>query len=419
MSRQAELLAKIAPNLAAFPHGKIGVAVSGGGDSVALLRLLHAWAGRELFVASVDHGLRDGSAAEAAAVAALCATLNLPHEVLEWHGWAGQGNLQDSAREARISLLGDWARRLGLDAVAMGHTADDQAETFLMRLARGSGVDGLAAMQPQRLRDGLVWLRPLLGISRGDLRDYLTEIDQSWIEDPSNEDEKYTRIRLRNSEAERAALGLSADVLAATAAQMARARVALDYATRQLAEAVAMAGAMGMISLRRHDFAAAPEELRLRLLAGAIGWIGGAHYRPRLESLTAFDAHICQPDAPGRCLGGVQTLTEGDSVMLMRELAACPTETLSADSEGIIWDNRWHLHGDLQAGDEIAPLGAAGLAGCSDWRELGWPRAALMATPGQWRDGRLIAAPMVVMQPKLRCALVGGSKGFYEALISR
>jgi len=419
MSLEAALLVQIAPYLSKFPNGKIGVAVSGGGDSMALLRLLHKWEQREIVVASVDHGLRATAADEAQSVATLCATLGITHEVLEWRGWDKQGNLQDAARQARYGLLGDWATARGLAGVALGHTADDQAETFLMRLARGSGVDGLAAMQAQRQHNSLVWLRPMLGINRADLRLYLAEIGQSWIDDPSNDDSQFTRIRLRKSAGMLADLGLGPDVLTATATQMARARTALEYATRQLAETVAMAGSIGMLSLRRHDYSAAPDELRLRLLAGAIGWINGAPYRPRLDSLTALDTHICQPDAPGRCLGGVQTQAEGENVLLMRELAACATTVLAEGCEGMIWDRRWQLLGDLRAGDEIGPLGAAGLAGCSDWRESGWPRAALMATPGQWRNGRLIAAPMVVLQPNLRCALVGSSKGFYEALITR
>ena len=216
-----------------------------------------------------------------------------------------------------------------------------------------------------------------------------------------------------------AELGLTRDVLNATASQMNRARTALDAATRHLAENVALASAIGMITLTRHSYAAAPEELRLRLLAGALGWIGGAVYRPRLESLCALDAEMTKHEAGGRCLQGVQFVPDGAHMILVRETAACESLSLEKDAETLLWDGRWRLRGDLRAGDDIAPLGAAGLAQCSDWRETGWPRAALMATPGQWRDGRLIAAPMVVNLGKLRCSLEGGAKGYYEALITR
>ena len=148
--------------------GPLGVAVSGGGDSVALLLMLATVArGRPLAAVTVDHGLRPESGDEAAAVEALCAARGIPHATLRWNGWDGAGNLQDRARQARRTLIGAWARANGIGAVALGHTLDDQAETFLMRLARGSGVDGLSGMAPATRAEGVLWLRPLLGRASG------------------------------------------------------------------------------------------------------------------------------------------------------------------------------------------------------------------------------------------------------------
>ena len=150
--------------------GTLGVAVSGGSDSVALLLLVRAWAavsGREIAAVTVDHGLRAGSAGEAADVAALCARIDVAHDVLNWRGWDGRGNLQDHARRARRDLIADWAQERGIATVALGHTLDDQAETVVMRLARGSGVDGLAAMAVVSQAACVVWLRPLLGLGNG------------------------------------------------------------------------------------------------------------------------------------------------------------------------------------------------------------------------------------------------------------
>ncbi|MEX0969022.1 MAG: tRNA lysidine(34) synthetase TilS [Paracoccaceae bacterium] len=419
MSDVADLLAVITPEFDSLPQGPLGVAVSGGGDSLALLHLLHSWGKRPLLAVTVDHGLRPAAVSEAAQVAAVCDSLGIAHTVLRWRNWNGQGNLQDAARRARQQLIAAWAGEAGISAVALGHTADDQAETFLMRLARGSGVDGLAAMGSARQHGALTWLRPLLRAERATLRAYLQDIGQSWADDPSNDDPQFTRIRMRRAAPQLAELGLDKDVLTATAAQMRRARIALDFATRQLAENVALASAIGMITLNRHDYGTAPEELRLRLLSGALGWIGGAEYRPRLDSLSALDAQISKHDATGRCLQGVQIIPEGETVLMVRETAACDSLTLTEDTDTLLWDGRWRFFGDLRAGDEIAPLGAAGLTKCSDWRDSGWPRAALMATPGHWRDGRLIAAPMVVNLGNLRCSLEGGAKAFYEALITR
>jgi len=185
-----------AAGIAALPPGPLGVAISGGGDSTALLLLLHA-ARRAVLAVTVDHGLRPESAAEAAAVGALCAARGIPHDTLVWAEGPESGNLQARARQARRRLIADWARGRGIGDVALGHTLDDQAETVLLRLARGSGVDGLAAMAAVAEGDGVRWHRPLLGIGRGALRDWLRGEGVAWIDDPSNEDPRFDRVRVR------------------------------------------------------------------------------------------------------------------------------------------------------------------------------------------------------------------------------
>ena len=287
----AGLAAAVAASVAAAPPGPIGVAVSGGGDSVALLLLLHRHGGRPLAAVTIDHGLRPESAGEAAAVAALCARLGVPHAVRRWDG-AGAGNLQMRAREARRALIADWAREAGVGTVALGHTLDDQAETFLLRLARGSGVDGLAAMAPVAVFDGIVWLRPLLGARRAALRSWLAAEGVGWADDPGNDDPRFDRVRARAALPLLAPLGLGAERLAATAAAMARARAALEAATTELARSSLTAGAAGDVELAADALAGAPAELALRLLAGALCWVSGARYRPRLARLEAALAAV-------------------------------------------------------------------------------------------------------------------------------
>jgi tRNA(Ile)-lysidine synthase len=375
--------------MAAAPGGPVGVAVSGGGDSTALLLLLRDLAvaeGRRVEAATVDHGLRAGSAGEAEAVAGLCARLGVAHATLRWQGWDRRGNLQAAARDGRRALLVGWARERGLAAVALGHTLDDQAETFLLRLARGSGVDGLAAMTAQTRVEGVVWLRPLLAVRRAALREWLAEQGVPWAEDPSNADPAFDRVRARAALGPLAGLGLGAERLAETAVRMARARAALDAATSELAAACLEVGAAGDVAIDPEPFARAPEELRLRLTAGALVWVAGARVRPRMETTETAAAAIATRQ--GLTAHGCVLRPWRGRVAIRRE----PARVGAPVPTGRIWDGRWEV-----AGGEgmVGGLGAAGLAARPGWRESGLAREALLTTPGLWRGGGLVAAPVL------------------------
>ena len=397
----AALAEALDPVLSAAPAGELGIAVSGGGDSMALLLLAHDWAlarGRPVAVVTVDHGLRAAAAAEAEGVARFCAALGIPHETLRWTGWDGRGNLQDAARRARRRLIAAWARGRGLGAVALGHTLDDQAETFLLRLARGSGVDGLAAMAEVAEAEGVLWLRPMLGLRREALRRLLRGAGIRWVEDPGNADPAFDRVRARAALEPLEALGIGPERLAATAAAMRRARVALDRMTADLAARCLVAGPAGDATLDPAALAGATEEARLRLLAGALCWVSGAPYRPRLARLRTALAAIEQ----GRLGAGVTlhgcvlrptTGAAAGGVAIRREPArvAPPVEP---GPDG--WDGRWRFEGPLPAdpGVRIGALGAAGLARLPRWRARGLPREALLTTPAVWHGDTLLAAPI-------------------------
>lgn len=407
--RFAAVMAVLLP--ASLPQ-RLGLAVSGGSDSLALMALAADWAAPRsvaLTVFSVDHGLRLEAASEVAAVGAAARASGLGFEPLQWNGWDGQGNLQNAAREARRALIARRATDLGIAHIALGHTRDDQAETLLLRLARGSGVDGLAAMAGRRETGPVTWLRPLLDITRAELRAELTRRGIGWTEDPSNDDTRFDRVRARRIMAALAPLGVSADRLAQTAAHMGRARAALEDATDELSAATTRLEA-GDLVIARPEWLAAPQELRDRLLASGLCFVSGQPYRPRYVALV--DAIDAVKRGRRTVLHGCLLLPDDDELRLTREPAAVCDHRVPASE---IWDGRWQMIGPASPGLEIAALGEAGLAQCPKWRERAVPHAGLPATPALWHGDRLVAAPFAGWPNGWTARLVSGRDTFRKA----
>ena len=268
------------------------IAVSGGPDSLALLHMATAWAANHprigLFAATVDHGLRAESAGEARVVADHCASLGVPHAVLRWEGAKPKSRLQERAREARYALLFQEARRCGARVVLTAHHADDQAETILFRLARGSGIAGLAGMSAVTKVHGAALVRPLLDIPKAALVAYCRKHGLAAIDDPSNRDVKYARARLRTLTPLLAAEGLDAAAFSRLARRMRRAEEALRAETARLLEHLGDGPAYPGAPLLD-----APAEIALRalgaLFARAQGPDGSA---PGLDKLEAIEAKL-------------------------------------------------------------------------------------------------------------------------------
>lgn len=266
----AELVDRFRRALAPFAGSgtKLGLAVSGGPDSVAMLLLAAAARPREIEVATVDHALRPEARVEAEAVVALCEKLGVPHSILtaEWKEKPKTG-LQAKARQERYRLLGEWARERGIGIILVGHHADDQAETFLMRLKRGAGVKGLAGMRRMTgspVGGRMAIVRPLLGWRRAELEQVCADAGVAPAADPSNEDEQFERVRVR--EALGSADWLDAAAIARSARNIAQADAALHYATTQeWLRAVANAG--GAIVYTPDN---APPEIRRRVARRAV-----------------------------------------------------------------------------------------------------------------------------------------------------
>lgn len=258
-------------------YDRILLGVSGGPDSTALLILARAWRyglleGPSFLVATVDHGLRPESAAEAVAVGRLCERLGLAHVVLPWRGPKPRSGIQEAARNERHALLRAFAREKGVDALALAHTLDDQAETVLFRLCRGSGIGGLAAMRAVSERSGLAVLRPFLNVPKARLVATLDASGTPYVRDPSNTDPKYARPRLRSLAPVLEGEGLDAARLALLARRAARADAALELAVEAAQSKVGLGRCTlsGEIRLDRVQFLALPEEIGLRLLVRAL-----------------------------------------------------------------------------------------------------------------------------------------------------
>lgn len=276
------------------------VAVSGGGDSLALMVLLSEWARAGAkpspVVLSVDHGLRPGSARDAKAVLAAAKAAGLEAHALKWTGPKPKSDIEAAARMARYRLMGAWCRRHRVPALYLAHTREDQAETFLLRLARGTGLDGLAAMQavapfPLPGFGDLVLARPLLGMARRDLREFLEGRGLAWSEDPMNDDPRFARVRLRALWPALEAEGLTPARIADAAAHLARARAALEAAVSEVLASHARFD-KACATLDAAAFGNTPEEVGLRVLAAVLGRVSGAAYRPRFERLKRLYAAI-------------------------------------------------------------------------------------------------------------------------------
>ena len=258
------------------------VAVSGGPDSLALLLLARAAHPGQFSALTVDHGLRAEAAAEAAMLADVCTGLGVPHATLRWEGAKPIANIQAEARTARYALMGEWCAAHGVPWLLTGHHADDQAETLLMRLARGSGSAGLAAIRSARpLRPAVTILRPLLAVRRDDLRAVVDAAGLEPVDDPANRSPAYDRTAARALLA--ATPWLDADRLAAAAANLADAEAALAWA----ADLAWESRVRTLDEMLEVDATGLPRELRRRLAARALETLGATPPGPEIDRMLA------------------------------------------------------------------------------------------------------------------------------------
>lgn len=277
-----------------FSGQKLAVAVSGGVDSVCLLCWLDE-IGAHPIALHVNHGLRPAAGTEAAYVRDLCAARGIECHILNWTGEKPATGIEAAARTARYKLMTDFCRENGVAALLVAHQADDQIETFLMNLGRGSGLTGLAAMRPVTMRDGVKIVRPLLGVWRRELREYCDRNRIKYFSDEMNDDERYTRVRIRKNRYLMAdKLGISDERILLAIQNLGRVRDAIET---NVADMVARVTQNNRAVFPDSFLFDQDDDIRLKFIGTLIQKIGGDNYQPRLNSLErALDnlGHDCQ-----------------------------------------------------------------------------------------------------------------------------
>jgi tRNA(Ile)-lysidine synthase len=406
--RPEELDGLFAPILEAHAGEGMALAVSGGSDSTALMVLFADWLRQRgadpaaHTVLTVDHRLRPESAAEAEAVAGLAAKLGFRHATLVWEGAKPQTGLQAAAREARYRLMADHLRSCGTPMLLTAHTRNDQAETLLMRLARGSGLDGLAGIAPSARLGPLRVLRPLLDTPKARLRATLEARGIRWIEDPSNQSPVFERTRLRAARDALDALGLTSDMLALSVRRLQRARAALDSVTDNYCaepEGVVHTDRCGFFRVDREQLSQASEEVFLRVLACCIAAAGGSDEPVPLGKLEPIVDGLRRGkdlEAGSWTLARALITAAPETIQVEREPGRQPPPRLSlASGTQALWDGRFAVAvaAGFEGTLEVRALGADGLA---ELRRLGRPvkgTRALHLVPSFWRKTTLLAVP--------------------------
>ncbi len=402
------------------PCGKLGIAVSGGSDSLALMYLTAAWAkkaSRSLVVLSIDHGLRKESKSECKLVEERAKALNIPHRTVEWSD-KPRGNLQKVAREARHKIIKDWAISQKLSGVLLGHTLDDNVETFILRLIRGSGVDGLAGISPDRFINGVRIFRPLLNFSRNTLQQYLETKGYTWVDDPSNRDRRFDRVKVRQILSELQGLGLSKKRLLTTANHMRRAQDFLTRETFRMSERCVRQEVWGGLSISLEPFLEISKEIQLRILSAGLMWVSGKVYKPRYENMDRLLTSILDREInSSRSLMGVLVREERHNILLIRDFSALSDVRLHTNSE-IQWDGRWQITLNLHnpSGYNIGPIAKKGLMSIGKYGNYKIPKFALMSSVGLFKDDNLVCAPIISFGVGMNAEIIGGDQAFKNYL---
>jgi tRNA(Ile)-lysidine synthase len=375
---------------------RLALAVSGGSDSMAMLRMVHEWASTQdkllrIFVLTVDHGLREVAGDEAKQVAQWCAGLGIAHETLRWDGQKPLTGIQAKARAARYDLMSAWCIAHDVPALLTAHTADDQAETVVMRSARTSSAKSLAGIWPERDWNGVRVLRPLLGLRRADLRSYLNEQNQNWIDDPSNDDVRFERVRVRQALAGDAE-GFAEQALAAQR----ETRRASDLATQWCDESL-IVHETGFLRFSSSQFASQIAAVQDEILLQVIGRCGSSA-TPELQKRLDVLHWLVTARGCRRALGGVIFAKRKHDILVGREPGRISAVPLVIPQSGqVVWDHRFHI--SAVAGALVVP--AANLTSLPRRKDI--PAFIQAGLPVVLQDNEVLAAPYLGIGTGVSC----------------
>ncbi|GHM58096.1 MAG: tRNA(Ile)-lysidine synthase [Candidatus Mesenet longicola] len=329
---------------------KFAIAVSGGIDSMVLLHLVAQWAREKQeampIVLTVNHNLRPETKEEVLFVSRHAEQLGISCHILSWETEEKiKSNVQSRARKARYELLTQWCRQNQVKHLLTAHNLDDQAETFFIRLERGSGVDGLSAMSKKSIFNDIYILRPLLTFSRKVLTEYALSHNVKWIEDPSNRNNKYKRTIYRNF----LKISKNPEVLmkriCLTSMHMKRALTALMHYTKIAFDQCVIISALGYIEIKLVEFNQLPEEIATRVFVYSLMAIGGKYYKPRYSSFSSIFNQIWHKDYKrDHTLHGCTIMKSKGNIMILREAAKIIDKTIELKQNETIeyeWDNRF------------------------------------------------------------------------------
>ena len=374
------------------PH--ITVALSGGADSMACALLANHWArthGGRITALTVDHGLRAESRHEAEQVAAWMQARGIAHHILTPPHYAHSNNLQENARQWRYDALSDWCRTHDVLHCLLAHHAGDQRETVALHTTRGHTADGGSGMSVARNYRGVRFLRPVFGQEKSDLVAFLDAINAPWIEDPSNQNPAFARVRTRAALQGDDAYGKS---LANITQQEGKARVLRDDALAHTAVLLVTMHPAGYAELPREAWAALPHAQATQLLADLLTTISGATTRPRQQNTQRL-AHALATQPPSRrTLHGCEITPRNGIIRIAREFARVQALLTLTGSGSVRWDSRFSVHYTLptNAALTLAPLGTYPKA---LWPERDLPRA----TPALWHLDRCMMLPHMTVTP--------------------